>query len=445
MLAKLVTDKGGSNMKQILFLAYFLTFTLAIYSQSWVPAGMVTAPGVRPSISVSGINTAWVADGSLNAPKIFRTTNGGLNWTVIPVSGISNELYCIYGINDNLAFAGEGYVNGNANVYKTTNAGVNWSAVLTTGNNNGHFTGLAFTKINGNMFGLAIAEKVYRSSNTGNNWVELSAGVTGVSNAQNSLMIVDNDFYGFGMNNGAARIRLTTNNSTTWSTQQLSVSGNYTSAIAFHSNKLYGVAATSTSLPFISKTTDGGQTWSNVDIGAGVTGTCYLVWVPGTPVVYILGSNGGIKRSTNNGVSWVTTPTPGVTDLTHFDFIQSANVVYGYAVSSNGNVIKLIDTLNVLTGVNLNNNIPSEYSLSQNYPNPFNPVTNINYSVPQNTFVKITVFDVLGRELSSPVNEFKQAGIYELNFNAENLGTGIYYYRINAGEFTDTKKMILIK
>ena len=431
-------------MIKFLFFSIIITFTLSINSQSWVPAGNVTNPGTRPSISVAGINSVYIADGSLNAPKVFRTTNGGLNWLTVPVGGITNEIYCIWAINDNLAFAGEGYVNGNANLYKTTNAGANWTSILTTGSNNGHFTGLAFTKFNGNLFALAIAEKVYRSSNSGNNWVELSAGVTGVSNAQNSLMIVDNEFYGFGLNNGAARIRLTTNNSSTWTTQQISVSGNYTSAIAFHSNKLYGVAATSTSLPMISRTTDGGLSWNSVNIGAGVTGTCYLVWVPQTPVLYILGSNGGIKRSTDNGISWVTTPTPGVTNLTHFDFHQQGMVVYGYAVSSNGNVIKLTDTLTVLTGIT-NNSIPSGFTLEQNYPNPFNPSTMLKYSLAENTSVRIAVFDVLGREVAVLVNEFKTSGSYEVSFSGDNLSTGVYYYRIDAGSFTDTKKMLMIK
>lgn len=430
--------------KYILFLIQF-TFTLTLYTQSWQPAGVVTNPGSSPSICVSGINSVWIAGGSSNAPKVFRTTNGGVSWLTVSTGSIANDLYCVYTLNDNLAFVGEGEVNGNASLYKTTNAGVNWQPILTTSGSGGHFTGLAFTKLNGNIFGLAIAEKVYRTSNSGANWVELSAGVTGVSNAKNSLMIVDNDFYGFGLNNGAARVRLTTNNSSSWNTQQLSVSGNYTSAIAFHSNKLYGVAATATSLPNISRTTDGGVTWMNVNIGSGVTGTCYFVWVPATPVVYILGSNGGIKRSTDNGISWVTTPTPGVTNLTHFDFMHSGMVIYGYAVSSNGNIIKLADTLNILTGVNSNNNFPNKYSLSQNYPNPFNPSTNISFSVPQSSSVKISVFDLLGRELSTPVNEFKQAGNYEITFDAGRLGSGVYYYRMTAGDFTDTKKMIVIK
>lgn len=430
--------------KNIIILMQFL-FTFTIISQTWQPAGVVTNPGSSPSICVSGINSVWLAGGSSNAPKVFRTTNGGVSWLTVSTGSIANDLYCVYTLNDNLAFVGEGEVNGNASLYKTTNAGVNWQPILTTSGNGGHFTGLAFTKLNGNIFGLAIAEKVYRTSNSGANWIELSAGVTGVSNAKNSLMIVDNDFYGFGMNNGAARVRLTTNNSSTWNTQQLSVSGNYTSAIAFHSNKLYGVAATATSLPNISRTTDGGVTWMNVNIGSGVTGTCYFVWVPATPVVYILGSNGGIKRSTDNGVSWVTTPTPGVTNLTHFDFMHSGMVVYGYAVSSNGNIIKLADTLNILTGINSNNNFPKEYSLSQNYPNPFNPSTNISFSIPQSTIVKISVFDILGREVYSPVNEFKQAGSYDVTIDAGRLGSGVYYYRMTAGDFTDTKKMIVLK
>lgn len=431
-------------MMKFLIFSILIASALSINSQSWLPAGNITNPGIRPSISVSSVNSVYIADGSQNSPKVFRTTNGGVNWLSVPVNGIANEIYCVWAINDNLAFVGEGFVNGNANIYKTTNAGLNWISILTTGSNNGHFTGLAFTKINGNLFALAIAEKVYRSSNSGNNWIELNAGVTGVSNAQNSLMIVDNDFYGFGLNNGAARIRLTTNNSVTWSTQQISVSGNYTSAIAFHSNKLNGVAATSTSLPLISRTTDGGSSWNSVDIGSGVTGTCYLVWVPATPVVYILGENGGIKRSTNNGITWVTTPTPGVTNLTHFDFYQQGMVVYGYAVSSNGNVIKLTDTLSVLTGIS-SNNIPNSFSLEQNYPNPFNPSTLIKYSVAENVPVRLSVFDILGREVGVPVNEYKTAGSYEVSFNGDNLSTGVYYYRLDAGNFTETKKMLMVK
>jgi len=428
--------------KIVLFL--IITLNVTIFSQSWTPAGMVTNPGTRPSISVCGTNSAWIADGETTTPKIFRTTNGGVNWNSVSTTGIADEIYCVYAFTDNTAYVGEGVVSGGAKLLKTTNAGANWQVVLTTAGTRGYFNGLAFTKANGNIFGLAIAERIYRSTNSGLSWIELNAGVNGVSNAQNSLMIIDNYFYGFGLNNGAARVRLTTDNSLSWSMQQISVSGSYTSAIAFHSNKLLGIAATSTSVPMISRTTDGGLTWNSIDIGSGVTGTCYLNWIPNTPVVYILGSNGGIKRSTNNGLSWVTTPTPGVTNLTHFDFMQSGMVVYGYAVSSNGNVIKLVDTLNILTGIN-SNQIPSEFSLEQNYPNPFNPVTSINYGIPASMHVKLSIYDALGREVDVIVNESKPAGKYEAIWNANNFNSGVYFCKIQAEGFTETIKLMLIK
>jgi len=416
-----------------------------INAQSWVNAGFVNQPGVRPSISVCGVNDVWIADGSPNNPKIFKTTNGGINWTAVPVTGISQELFCIYALNPGTVFVGEGIYSGNAKLFKTTNGGLNWNVILTTSSNGGHFTGLAFTKYNDNLFGLALAERIYRTSNSGVNWVELNPGVNGVSNAHNSLFIVDNNFYGFGLNNGAARIRLTTNNSVSWITQTLNISGNYTSAVAYHTNKLIGVGATSTSLPIISRTTDGGNSWNSVNIGSGVSGNCVFHWVAGTPVVYLLSSNGVIRRSTDSGINWVTTPVPnGVTNLYHFDFIQLANIVYGYAVSSNGDVIKLIDTLDIITGLN-NNNYPAEYELYQNYPNPFNPNTTISFAIGVPSFVTLKVYDMLGREIATLVNETLNAGKYSYDFNASKLTSGVYFYKLMTEKYNETRKMIVIK
>jgi len=88
---------------------------------------------------------------------------------------------------------------------------------------------------------------------------------------------------------------------------------------------------------------------------------------------------------------------------------------------------------------------PQEYKLNQNYPNPFNPVTNIEYSIPKNSNVKITIYDLAGKEVSQLVNEYKQAGNYSVSFNAMNLASGIYLYKIQSGDFVDVKKMTLIK
>jgi hypothetical protein len=89
--------------------------------------------------------------------------------------------------------------------------------------------------------------------------------------------------------------------------------------------------------------------------------------------------------------------------------------------------------------------VPTEFLISQNYSNPFNPSTRIRNSIPKSSSVTVKVFDVLGNEVETLVNEEKPVGNYELNFNASGLSSGIYFYRLRAGTFVETKKMILIK
>ena len=87
----------------------------------------------------------------------------------------------------------------------------------------------------------------------------------------------------------------------------------------------------------------------------------------------------------------------------------------------------------------------SDFKLFQNYPNPFNPTTKISYSIPQNSFVELKVFNLLGQEIATLVNQEKPAGNYEVNFNASNLPSGVYIYKMNAGSDVQTRKMILLK
>ncbi|MDP3829885.1 MAG: T9SS type A sorting domain-containing protein, partial [Ignavibacteriaceae bacterium] len=87
----------------------------------------------------------------------------------------------------------------------------------------------------------------------------------------------------------------------------------------------------------------------------------------------------------------------------------------------------------------------TEFSLKQNYPNPFNPTTTIQYNIPIISFVKISVYDILGKEIKQLVNELRNPGHHEIIFEAKELACGIYYYTIRTGEFTQSKKMILLK
>ena len=92
-----------------------------------------------------------------------------------------------------------------------------------------------------------------------------------------------------------------------------------------------------------------------------------------------------------------------------------------------------------------NKSVPDKFSLGQNYPNPFNPSTVISFAIPTQAFVTVKVYDILGREVKTLMNETKPAGYYEINFNASDLPSGTYIYEIRAGNFVETKKMILLK
>lgn len=119
-----------------------------------------------------------------------------------------------------------------------------------------------------------------------------------------------------------------------------------------------------------------------------------------------------------------------------------------YNVDSTGNFcIKGLFVNDTATGGNLNQNeiIPDNYSLFQNYPNPFNSITAIRFALPENDFVSLKIYNMLGKEVATAINRNLKAGLHQILFDASALSSGVYYYRINTNKFTDTKKMILIK
>ncbi len=99
----------------------------------------------------------------------------------------------------------------------------------------------------------------------------------------------------------------------------------------------------------------------------------------------------------------------------------------------------------LVTAVHDQGSLPAEFQLQQNYPNPFNPSTVISYQLPTNELVVLKVFDVLGREVETLVNQRQTAGNHSVRFNAANLPSGVYFYRLQAGTYRDTKKLLLLK
>jgi hypothetical protein len=125
-------------------------------------------------------------------------------------------------------------------------------------------------------------------------------------------------------------------------------------------------------------------------------------------------------------------------------FVFTGGVVYGYAIAADGSVIKVAD--NTLTGVDpTNTGIPTSFALQQNYPNPFNPATVIKFSVPEASKVTLKIYNSVGAEVMTVTDKEYAAGNYIENVNMEGFSTGVYFYTLSAGNFKETKKMMLVK
>ncbi len=176
------------------------------------------------------------------------------------------------------------------------------------------------------------------------------------------------------------------------------------------------------------------------------------VYVTGASLIMPNGTNYNnvtVKYNSSGVQQWIQSyngPANG-NDYGHFIAIDNYRNIF-VSGSSGGVIGTDIATIKYsqLVGINpVSNEIPAEYKLLQNYPNPFNPMTNVKFQMPNTAFVKLIVFDILGREVSALVNEQLNAGTYEVQWDASAYPSGIYFYKLTAGEFTETKKMILIK
>ena len=184
---------------------------------------------------------------------------------------------------------------------------------------------------------------------------------------------------------------------------------------------------------------DGGgcHSFQNGMVSASVNGLQVQITVSGTSndVAGELVDESGTVVAVNNGTS--SNP-----------FTLTALVPGNYTVNAGHKSPLVWDSASVsitLTNVNNDELNPGEFILYDNYPNPFNPSTTIRYSIPEGSITSIKIYDAAGNEVSNLVNQYEQPGTYNVEFNASRLSSGIYYYTLQAGSFTQTKKMILIK
>ena len=156
---------------------------------------------------------------------------------------------------------------------------------------------------------------------------------------------------------------------------------------------------------------------------------------------WVVGYHNIVLHTTNEGTNWSVVDIGATVQelLLGIYFTSSTN---GYIVGNGGQVFKYTEIIGIapIQGI-----LPDDYTLFQNYPNPFNPKTTIEFDIPKAEFTRLIIYDVLGREVATLVNEELKAGRYEVNWTTGNFSSGIYYFRLKAEDYQETRKMLLIK
>jgi photosystem II stability/assembly factor-like uncharacterized protein len=435
------------------FIIFIILATCLPSFAQWTYQGIVNNLGLYPSISVYGQNDIVVAGGLSGSAKVYKSVNGGINWSDITGNLTGPELWCVWAVNDNLIFAGDGGgTSGNAKVWKTTDGGVSWTVILTTGGTHGFFNGIVFSRTNP-LIGIAQSDPpisygmhyLAKTTDGGNTWNTQTTISTNGNAAGNTVVCIDNLFYGWGVY-PPPRVVITSDGGNTWIQKNVSAA-DYPSGFAVSSDKTTAVALSDLAMPFISRSTDGCNTWTQINTGLPITSPEWgrVKWVYGTNTVFLsaeTGASGCIGKSTDGGLYWSVMSTAGVTNLFNIDLIYNGGIVYAYAIARDGKIIKLQEPVGIVT---VSNNVPSEYKLFQNYPNPFNPITKIKFDIAKTGFVNIVVYDILGREVETLVNQKMIAGSYAIDFNGAMLASGIYFCRLQSADFTDIKRVVLLK
>jgi hypothetical protein len=378
-------------------------------------------------VSAPDINTVWACGAS---GKVIRSTNGGGNWTSAAGNLLASDIfYCIWAIDANTCLVSSS--PSASNVYRTTNAGVNWTQVFTQPG--GFIDGWYFKDANnGIMMGDATGGRwsLWKTSNGGANWDSTGMNVPSTEASWTMSIYGIGNTVWFGGN--TSKMYKSTNFGTNWTSLTTGTEVNGYSVWFNDLNNGMNGGAT------LQQTTNGGTTFTaNAVPGTGnIQGLCGVGskwWVGRANIVY---------QSTNNGTAWTTAFTASGTSQIWNMTIARTGSPYIYAGRVNGTILKYGG---LVLGTPVNNAVVTDYSLNQNYPNPFNPTTSISFAIPQNGFVSLKVYNMLGKEVATLVNGNLNSGQHNYNFNASNLASGVYFYKLEAGNFSEVKKMSLIK
>ncbi len=422
-------------MKKFIVLILVFIASQNIFAQSgWV----IQNPGLTNNslydVSFFGSEKGWVVDKNAN---LFVTSNGGTNWNFISNSypytaGTFPQALTAFGENAILLTTAElrPFLPPSSLILKSGNSGLSWYLVYRSDVHSiiriyflNSLEGWAVE-----FGGGTVSHTVIKTTNGGSSWNSVYSSSPFTNGTSAPYFI--NSLTGWYLNlEIPSNLYKTTDGGSSWTSTVLS---SVYGSLHFFNETTGFICGTG-----LAKTTNGGLNWitklSDLDLNKVIFINDQTGWT--------FGASGKIWKTTNQGENW----TMSVSFNKQLISGVFVNQNTGWIVGSEGLILK---TINGGVGITqTSSTIPDKFSLNQNYPNPFNPSTRINYELRNSNYVSLKVFDLLGKEVAQLVNEKQNAGSYAVDFNSAelNLPSGIYFYTLNAGEFKETRKMVLVK
>ncbi|MBI5470742.1 MAG: T9SS type A sorting domain-containing protein [Ignavibacteriae bacterium] len=423
-------------MRRMIFFALSISL---ICQFAWAQWQRVTNVNAGATGRVASHGSAVFLYGYEGGYKLHRSTDNGTTWVDISSSATAAFV-------DIFSFNGMLYASYLSTVYTSTDLGQSWtplSGVTVTG------TGalLGFASDGTTLYAFSNRKSVFRSTNNGASWTEL------LINSTANLLIIDfaargNRYAAVVANAGAY---ISEDAGATWTLRNPTVGAG---GIYGFNNTLFGLSFGGG----VFTMQNGSSSWIAANSGVPSNGSLVVPRAPASQgsAIYLgfqqLVSNyGSVVRSTDGGASWTELDTAGLPTSvipgvggTRYVAATPTHVYYFYY--GGATQVGVYRTAGLPSAVReVASEIPNGFSLEQNYPNPFNPSTRIAFAVQVSGFTSLRVYDVLGKEVATLVNENLNAGSYETTFDASGLASGVYFYRLEAGAFSLTKRLMLLR
>lgn len=337
-------------------------------------------------------------------------------------------------------------------ISKSTNGGQSWSGIFNSTSDSANFIApFVLSPSQPNVL-YGGTKKIVKTTNGGSSWIRTNNDqvLNGANVSCIAVSYTSSDTVLAATGQRAVpvfEIFYTTNGGTNWTKSTSPLPDRYPTDLEFDpkNSKIAYATFSGYGTPHVYKSIDAGKTWSNISSNLPDLPMQSVYVDPENSSDIYVGTDLGVYRSINSGTTWEPwfdgMPFAMILDVS----VSKMDRRLRAATFGNGVYQRKLRPKQTTDVKIVNNNIPSKFVLHQNYPNPFNPTTTIQFDVPNVSFVTLKVYDEIGKEITVLVNEEKSPGTYSVQWNASQFSSGVYFMKMNAGKFIQTKKIVLQK